>query len=347
MSGLRADTRAWGIWLLASLAVLFVADNPWADVVVAACAAVAAATAVGPSPFRQLVLVGVAAAALRTLLFALTGHGGETTLAELPTLDLPVFLGGATFGGRVTAETVATGLTEGARLVAVMACIGAFLAVTETIDVVRLVPRFLFEAALVVNIAVAFAPQLARAARDAREAQRARGGRMGFRAVPALVVPVLASALERSIGLAESMDSRGYGRPAGPARAEGLWRAAAAVAGLAAAGAASLWATGIRTGLAAPAAAAAVAILGACLAKLSRLVPRTRYRHRRWGPADRAIGAGALVSLAAVALLARAPGTGPGTGPLPPPPPPPVAAALATLALPGVLALGRRREEAP
>lgn len=339
------DGRAWGVWLLSCLAVVFVLDSPAVDLVVIAAASVVAARARGPSPFRQLLLLGVAAGAIRTALFALTGHDGDTILLRLPVFDLPALLGGATLGGPVTAEVLAHSLAEAIRLTAVMACFGAFLSVTETADLVRMVPRFLFEAALVVNIALAFAPQLARSARDIREAQQARGMRgRGVRSLPALVVPLLAAALERSIALAESMDARGYGGPGQAAQAGAGWRIGAAAGALAAGAGASLWSMGAGLPLAPPVTLAAAALTVVALRRLSASVPRTRYRTRRWRREETVVASTAALALAAV-LVAGAGRSGdydPYRS-LPPPAPAPEAVALAAaLALAGFAGSVRR-----
>ncbi|HOA92648.1 MAG TPA: acetate--CoA ligase family protein, partial [Quisquiliibacterium sp.] len=71
---------------------------------------------------------------------------------------------------------------------------------------------FLHQAGVVSSIALTFVPQLIVSARDIREAQRIRGHRFrGRRDMLPLIVPLLTMALERAIGLAESMESRGFG----------------------------------------------------------------------------------------------------------------------------------------
>lgn len=301
----RLDPRSLLVWLAASLTVVLIADNPAVHATVLLSAGVVALSAGGPSPFRGFLLLGVTLVAVRTALFALTGHTGETAVLQLPILRLPAVLGGLTIGGAVTAEVLLSGLADGLRIVAVLACIGAFLAVTETIEIIRLVPRFLFEAALVVNIAMAFTPGLARAARDMREAQRMRGGRArGFRAITPIVVPLLATALERSVALAESMDSRGYGRTARGAGAHRLYRLTAALSAVVCTASGSVWAMGRLPLLSGAAALVSGAVLAASLRALSRLVPRTRYKKGRWERVDWIVVAAAAAALIGVGLTA-------------------------------------------
>lgn len=302
----QIDTRAYLLWLLCALTVLFLLDSAVVDLIAILAAAAVAASRTGPTPFRSFLVLGLVFLVLRTILFALTGHAGQTILVELPVIGLPAALGGTTLGGPVTAEVVITTALESLRMVAVIACFGAFISVTETIEVMRLVPRFLFEAALVVNIGMAFAPQLARSARDLRDAQIMRGARRrGWSSVAPTVVPLLASALERSITLAESMDSRGFGRARGPARSEATWQAVAGVSGLLAAGSAAFWALRRPASLAAASLVLASLVLTYALSRLSRLVSRTRYRRRRWTQRDRAVAALSLLAAAGALFIAR------------------------------------------
>lgn len=332
------DVRAWGIWLVAGLSVVFALDHPAADLIVTVAAAMVASTSSG-RVFRTFLIVGLVLVLVRTALSALAGHTGDTTLFHLPAANLPALLGGAALGGAVTAEVVLTGLAEGARLLAVVACFGAFMSVTESIDVVRLLPRFLFEAGLVVNIAMAFAPQLGRTAREIREAQLMRGSR---RRVAPVVVPLVASSLERATSLAESMDSRGYGRTIGLRPASNSYLAGLTAAGsLAAASAAALWAMGLNRIVTGATTLLFLFVVIASLSRMSRLVPRIRYRRGRWGPLDWAVAAAsALVGTTAIASSIL------GVGPegfdayrtlLPSPPPFLFVALTISVALPAVI----------
>jgi energy-coupling factor transport system permease protein len=293
------DVRAWGIWLIAGLSVVFALDHPAVDLIVTVAAALVASTSSGRL-FRTFLIVGLVLVLVRTILSALAGHTGDTILFHLPAAHLPALLGGAALGGAVTAEVVLTGLAEGARLLAVVACFGAFIAVTESIDVIRLLPRFLFEAGLVVNIAMAFAPQFGRTAREIREAQLMRGSR---RRVAPVFVPVVASSLERATSLAESMDSRGYGRTIGLRSAGDSYLAALTAAGsLAAASSAALWAMGLNRIVTGLTTLLFLLVVIASLSRMSRLVPRVRYRRGRWSPRDWAVVvASALAGTTAVA----------------------------------------------
>jgi energy-coupling factor transport system permease protein len=301
-------TRAWLVWLASAATVILAQRNPVATLsalggllIVATAFAPRAPEGRSAAFFLKL---GILFLVLRVVLFGLTGHTGPTTLVTLPTLNLPGWIGGFALGGRVTAEVLAQAAAEGLRIAAFLVCFGVFLSVVEISSVIRLLPRFLFEAGLVVGIAITFVPVLLRSAAQVRDAQRLRGHRFrGARALRPLVLPVLANGMERSLTLAESMETRGYGRVrAGAQRAEAHARTVVLAGLLLLAAGGGLVLFGRLVG-AAPALVGA-ALTGAGLRALSLAVPRTRYRPGRSGAGDVALVA-ATVSVAVVAIVAR------------------------------------------
>jgi energy-coupling factor transport system permease protein len=306
---------AWCLWAVAAAVVATAVESPFAlPVLLGALAAVAGAAALpGPEArsFAALLRLGLVLAVARVVLFGLTGHAGATTLARLPEVRLPAWAGGLALGGPVTAEVLLQATLEGLRLAALLGVLGAFLSVTDLYRVLRLLPRFLTEAALVLTIGLAFAPTLARAAAEVRDAQRLRGHRLrGLRSLVPFATGVLAVALDRSVTLAESMEARGYGRRLeGAARLEARARALvlAGVLALAAGGALWLFDRGPRVATAVVALGGVGTVVAGCRA-LSRVVPRTRMRPERWTAWDVAVAGGAAATAAgAIALRALAP----------------------------------------
>lgn len=298
---------AWLAWTAAAVVVVQGLEHPLLlGVALAAITFVAVTMAADGGPYGLMLKIGLVALGIRVVLFGLTGHPAGTTVASLPTLKLPSLLGGFALGGDVSAEVLVASAVEGARLAAVLVCFGTFLSVVEVARMIRLVPRFLFEAGLVVAIGVSFVPTLVRTARDVREAQRMRGHRArGIRAVAPVAMPILATTLERAVTVAESMEARGYGRArsdasAREARARAAVLASATVTVLGAVAAAFRW--GGPASWALPVAGAVP--LAVSLRALSRLSARTTYRRDRPTGWDRALLAGS-VALAAAALLAR------------------------------------------
>lgn len=190
-------------------------------------------------------------------------------------------------------------------------------------------------------IAVTVTPQLVTSLVRVRRAQRLRGqDRRGPRSVLSCALPVLADALDRSLELAASMDSRGYARSV-PGRSGAGITATLLGSLLAAAlgtyglldGSSPVW-----LGLPVLAAGALVALSGSVLA--GRRVQRTRYRPDPWQLRESVVaGCGVVVALLLVGTLGTDPaGLDPSLSPLTWPSVPPVAVLCALLAaLPAAL----------
>jgi energy-coupling factor transport system permease protein len=113
----------------------------------------------------------------------------------------------------VTAESLFAAFNQGLQLATLIACVGAANSLASPYRLLRAVPSVLYELGVVVTVALSFAPQTVVAAAGIRDARRLRGRpHRGVRGMRGLAVPVLEGALERSLDLAASMDSRGYGR---------------------------------------------------------------------------------------------------------------------------------------
>lgn len=221
--------KAWLCWLLAAASVTLSIQNPAVTATALVALGVVAARFARGGPegrsFSVFLKLGLIFCGVRVVLFALTGHTGDTTLFRLPEFTTFGWLGALTIGGRVTGEVLAQSIAEGLRIVAFLATFGVFLSIVEPSRLVRMLPRRLHDAGLVLGIAITFVPVMLRTAADVRDAQRLRGHRFrGARAIRPLVMPVIASSLERSLDLAASMESRGYGgaRPRTRLRAEAL-----------------------------------------------------------------------------------------------------------------------------
>jgi energy-coupling factor transport system permease protein len=262
----------WLLWALAAATSVQLAPNPlYVTLVIAISALVVEGHAVeGPlrGAFPVLLLAGVAFAALRLVLTALTTHGTGDVLFSLPEGTLPALLGGFTVGGTVEAPVVARAAAEGWALVGILAAFGAFNAVVSHHELVAVAPRAFYEVGLAITVAIAFVPSTIAAVGAVRESDRARtGGRVVRRGrLLRQVVPILETGMERAVGLAESMDSRGFGHaPTSRADAAAGWLSLA-----------SLLALG----------ASFVALVGRANGVAIRASRRVRYRRRRLAPGD-------------------------------------------------------------
>jgi energy-coupling factor transport system permease protein len=141
-------------------------------------------------------------ATLFNLLFA---HAGDIILFVLPR-NWPLV------GGPITLEGLLYGLAHGASLFAVLLVFATFNLALDANRLLRWLPAGLFQAGLIVSIALSFVPQLMASLKDVRDAQLVRGHKFrGLRDLPPLFVPLITTALERSLTLAESLEARGFG----------------------------------------------------------------------------------------------------------------------------------------
>jgi len=316
---------AWWAWAIGLAMAASRTTNPFllAVVVVVAGYVVAARRELGAaSPFGAFLRLGLFIITFRVLFVALLGGGvpGATVLVNLPQIPLPTGSSGVRLGGPVTLEGVLAAAYDGARLAAVLACIGAANALASPRRLLRYVPATLYEVGTALVVALTYAPQLVDDARRVRAARRLRGhaGR-GPRELARLAIPVLDSALERSLDLAASMESRGYGRSvhrddrsrrkATALTLFGLCGVVAGVYGLLDGGSAPL--LGLPLLLAGSAAAAASLVVGA------RRERRSRYRPDPWAAPEWVVALSGAVAggLMLVAAQRAVPGITPQTSP--------------------------------
>jgi energy-coupling factor transport system permease protein len=290
----------WLAWALAAGAAAQLAPSPVYVALVIAVAALVVSAYGLDTPFSRafptLLGVGIAFALLRTVLTVATTHGGAgPTIVTTPQFALPDALGGFAVGGSIELPILLHSAVEGFVIVGMMAVFGAFNAVVSHYELVQSAPRAFYELGLVIIVALAFVPSTIGAIHSVREADRARtGGRVVRRGR-------LETGMERAVGLAESMDSRGFGRGRASRREElsgwcgfgsllALGGAFVALVGRAQRAAVALGLAG-AIGL-------AVAVLAA-----SSQTRRVRYRARRLTRGDRVMIAVSLAAPAALALL--------------------------------------------
>jgi energy-coupling factor transport system permease protein len=299
---------AWLVWALSAAASVQLAPSPVYVALVIAVAALVVSVHGLDTPFARafpiLIGVGVVFALLRTVLTVATTHGGPgPTLFTTPHVTLPDALGGFSVGGPIELPILLQSAAEGFVIVGVMAVFGAFNAVVSHYELVQATPRAFYEIGLVLIVALAFVPSTIAAISAVRDADRARtGGRVVRRGrLVRLVVPILETGMERAVALAESMDSRGFGRGAATVadRVSG-WLGFASLLALG----------GAFVALVGEARTAAVALglagafgLAAAVLTASKGTQRARYRPRRLTWADWALIGASLLAPALLALL--------------------------------------------
>lgn len=308
-------TFSWLVWLAAALAATGLSNNPLYLLLAMLAATLVFAVWREARPAARayrLFLLGGLALWLGYVLFSVVtvgGARGRTVLARLPELTLPALLGGVTLGGPLSAEDLAWGALRGLRIWMLLVLFGTFNALVDHYRLLRMAPRSLFHAGLVVTVAVTFVPHLLGALDEIREAQQVRGHRFrGLRSFAPLLGPLLAGSLERSVQLAEALDARGYGRTRAADLALGRQQSAVLLGLLLLGAGLFVWFYyGAAGGPAGPLLGGAGALLLLlALRALGRLVPRSVYRRERWRPRDTLallILLGGAAGLAALRLL--------------------------------------------
>ncbi len=335
-------TWSWVAWLVAAAVPAFTLRNPLYLVLVLGAAwlvytALGRTSPIGSS-WGAFARIGFFFLALAVPFNALSNHVGQIVLFRLPAA-WPII------GGPITLEAAIAGAVNGLGLFTILMVFAAFNAVVDHYQLLRATPPFLFQAGVVLSIAITFVPQMVIGAGEIRQAQRIRGHRFrGLRDLLPLVMPLLANALERAIQLAETMEARGFGRVMRPASRRyetlaqlamlvGLLSLLAGLFLLAYLSESRLWGWAL-----------AVAGTGSLLGVFGlqgRQVHRTRYRRLPWRGRDTAV---VLISVTVVAALIATRLTAPSSlaySPFPPysllPPfNPPVGAALLLLGLPAL-----------
>ncbi|MFF3325841.1 energy-coupling factor transporter transmembrane component T [Streptomyces sp. NPDC002889] len=230
---------------------------------------------------------------------------GTHVMFTLPEVPMPDWAEGVRIGGRVHLEQLVFALYDGAKLAALLICVGAANALANPARLLKSLPGALYEAGVAVVVAMTFAPNMVADVVRLRTARRLRGRPTGgIRAIAQIGLPVLEGALERSVAVAASMDARGYGRTADVPPAVRRTTTVLTLGGLlgVCAGAYGLLtATGLAHVLPLLIAGLLAAVGGLWLG--GRRSVRTRYRPDHWGVRSWLV-AGSGVTVAALMIRA-------------------------------------------
>lgn len=196
---------------VAACTLTFATDQP---LILAAVATGAVALHFAARRRRRMYLVAGLIVGLGVMLLnPLVQANGDLILFELP--DIPII------DLQVTLEEVVAGVALGLRAFAVTVLLGALLAHIDPDRLLSAASRLMPHSALAASIAARMLPTLERDGVALSETVRLRGvslttGSWSTRArtAGALATPLVGSALERSLDVAEAMAVRGYG--AGP-----------------------------------------------------------------------------------------------------------------------------------
>ncbi len=256
--------------------------------------------------FPYYLFLALVVIAVRLALRIVFGGGiapGDHVLFRLPQIALPHWYAGVQLGGQVSLEATLSAAVDGLRLACLLCCIGAANTLANPKRALRVLPGALYELGVAVTVSLSVAPQLIESVQRVRRARRLRAGSTsGLRALRAIAVAVLQDALERSLSLAASMDSRGYGRSAGASTARRRGTASLLLAGMVGLciGAYGLFDADAPRLLATPAILLGAALCCAGLALGGRRVRRTSYRPDPWLVPEWVVAACGVVAAAAL-----------------------------------------------
>lgn len=232
--------RAWLVWSLAAVVVALSTTNPvYRGLVVLAAVDVLLTWLPAGRRIRPLVITVVAASAFAALVNALAAHTGADVVISLPS-SWPLV------GGNLTLETLAFGADLGLGLAAALLAVAPLSFVLEPHDVVDAMPDPLERTGIAVATSLNLVSGFGRTFAAVRDAQLMRGWRpRGLRSWNEVLVPVVLTAIEDSVLLAEAMEARGFGAGRRTSYSAARWSARDLAVVLASVGSAALF-VGLR-----------------------------------------------------------------------------------------------------
>lgn len=213
---------AWWLWALGAAAAASLTTNPLTLLLLVLAVSAVVLLRRSDAPWARslrayFVLAGFVLGIRLTFAVLMGLPMGTHVLFSLPEIPLPEWAAGIRLGGDVTLEGLLFTLYDSLRLAAMLVCLGAANALANPRRALRSVPAALYEASVAIVIALSVAPQLVASGQRVMRARRLRGSNeRGLRALPSVVIPVLADAVERSMALATSMEARGFGHSRRP-----------------------------------------------------------------------------------------------------------------------------------
>ena len=302
---------AWWAWAAGMAICAMRTTNPFLLALIGAAACFVVAACRGNAPWSRSITfflrLGVLVIVIRVAIEVLFGQRGVPghVLFTLPRLPLPSWAAAVSIGGAVTLESVLDAAVEGLQIAAILLCFGAANSLASPYRLLRSLPAVLYETGVAVTVALSFTPELVQSIGLVRQARRMRGiPTRGVRGLRGVAVPVLESALDRSLQLATSMDARGYGRRNAAAESSRRLAATATMGGLllAAAGLYGVIDAGSMFGFGLPLTALGAVSCGAGLAVGGRRTSRSRYRPDPWRAPEWLVAGSGLAALVAIAI---------------------------------------------
>jgi energy-coupling factor transport system permease protein len=200
------NARALTVWSASALTITLSTDNPvYRGLVVVAGLNVLVALRRPGTRLRPTLLALCVAALTAMALTLLLSHTGAHALVTLPG-SIPIV------GGGITLEALVFGATTGLGIAAAVVAAAPLSLALEGHQLVDALPSALSRTGAAIATAVNLIPGVSRSAHEIRDAQRMRGWRAAHVSDwPEIAVPIVLTAMESSVSLAEAMEARGYG----------------------------------------------------------------------------------------------------------------------------------------
>jgi energy-coupling factor transport system permease protein len=199
------NPRAVAAWSVACLTIVLTTTNPGYRLGVLASTITVLLASAGARRARRPLLGAAVAGLLAAAFNFVLSHLGADVLFALPEW-LPAL------GGPYTVEAAVFGVAAGITLAAAVLAVAPLAMLVEPDQVIDALPGFLHGSGAAVAAALNLVPSLGGTFRAVADAQRLRGWRpRGPRSWSEVVLPVVLTAIEDSIQLAESMAARGFG----------------------------------------------------------------------------------------------------------------------------------------
>ena len=280
---------AWWLWAIGLATAASRTTNPYLLLLVLAVAGFVVVSRRSDAPWARAygfyLRMGLVVIAIRVVFACVFGVPiPGKVIIHLPEVTLPDWAAGVRLGGDVTWPMLVAAVYAGLQLATILCCVGAANALANPKRLLQSLPGALYEVGVAVVVALSFSPQLVEAVGRIRAARRLRGRPdRGIRGLRGVAMPVLESALERSVELAAAMDSRGFGRATGDRRTR-LFTAALTTGGLLGVciGSYGLLDAESPPLLGLPLLALGVALAAGGLVVGGRRATRTRYRPDPW-----------------------------------------------------------------
>jgi energy-coupling factor transport system permease protein len=302
---------AWWLWAAGLAICAMRTNNPFLLALIAVVACVVVSARRSSAPWARSITfflrVGVLVIVIRIGIEILFGQRGipGLVLFTLPEVPLPSWAAAVSIGGPVTLESILNALVLGLQIAVILLCFGAANSLASPYRLLRSLPAVLYETGVAVTVALSFTPELVQSIGIVRQARRQRGiSTKGLHGMRGIAVPVLESALDRSLQLATSMDARGYGRRIPVGNTSRRLATASTICGLLlmAVGTYGIIDGGSLFGLGLPVLAVAAVLCGVGLAVGGRRTARSRYRPDPWRLPEWIVVGSGIVALVTMAI---------------------------------------------